>query len=82
MSLDASKTASETSKTLPDGTPETKNVEKNYRFSYDFPEFSFFRPWGSKRVPDGPKTAVDGSKRGEGGPRWAHEGSQRAQDGP
>ena len=36
-------------------------------FFYDFQDFSFLRPGGSKRAQDVPKTAVDGPKRASKG---------------
>ena len=44
-------------------------------FFYDFQDFSFLRPGGSKRAQDVPKTAVDGPKRASKG---SQNGSMRA----
>ena len=44
---------------------------KNLLFFYDFQDFSFLRPGGSKRAQDVPKTAEDGPKRAPRGPKMA-----------
>ena len=73
MPQDAPKTVTETPKTLLDGTPEGKML-KILEFFYDFQDFSFLHPGGSKSAQDVLKTAEDGPKRAPRGPKMAPRG--------